>query len=84
MWPRWVPGLRGRGVPVLAVTVTGALGALACTVHGVAFVWTTLRADMAITLWGEWVMTVCYLPVVAWGPLLAAVTVHHHRRRTRG
>ncbi|MEU9576465.1 hypothetical protein [Streptomyces chilikensis] len=39
-WPRWVPGVRGRGVPALAVTVTvtGALGAFACTVYGVAFV----------------------------------------------
>lgn len=83
VWPRWVPFLRGRRVPVLAATVPAALGSLACTVYGVLFVWTTLHADMAITPWGEWVMTVCYVPIVAWGPLLALVTAHYYRRRTR-
>jgi hypothetical protein len=56
---------------------------MACTVYGVLFVWATLHAQMAITPWGEWVMTVCYVPVVAWGPLLAVVTTHYYRRRTR-
>ncbi|MFB8087503.1 hypothetical protein [Streptomyces sp. NPDC055992] len=83
VWPRWVPFLRGRRVPVLAATVPAALGSLACTAYGVLFVWTTLHADMAITPWGEWVMTVCYVPIVAWGPLLALVTAHYYRRRTR-
>lgn len=50
--------------------------------YGVLFVWTTLHADMAITPWGEWVMTMCYVPIVAWGPLLAVTTVHYYRRRT--
>ncbi|MEU9591629.1 hypothetical protein AB0D84_18195 [Streptomyces sp. NPDC048193] len=81
VWPRWVPRLRGRRIPVLAAAVPAALGALACTVYGVLFVWTTLHADMAITPWGEWVMTVCYVPIVAWGPLLAVVTTHYYRRR---
>ncbi|MFG3157017.1 hypothetical protein ACGF7W_33805 [Streptomyces sp. NPDC048219] len=81
VWPRWVPRLRGRRIPVLAAAVPAALGALACTVYGVLLVWTTLHADMAITPWGEWVMTVCYVPIVAWGPLLAVVTTHYYRRR---
>ena len=83
VWPRWVPLLRGRRIPVLAAAVTAALGALACTVYGVLFVWTTLHSDMAITQWGKWVMTACYVPMVAWGPLLAVVTTHHYRRRNR-
>lgn len=29
-------------------------------------------------------MNLCYVPLVAWGPLLAVVTVHYHRRRTQG
>ncbi|MFC9059067.1 hypothetical protein ACFTXB_13555 [Streptomyces sp. NPDC057074] len=82
VWPRWIPCLRGRRIPVLAAAVPAALGAFACTVYGVLFVWTTLHADMAITPWGEWVMTVCYVPIVAWGPLLAVVTTHYYRRRT--
>ncbi|MGW0521506.1 hypothetical protein [Crossiella sp. NPDC003009] len=28
------------------------------------------------------VMGLCYAPLLRWGPLLAAVTVHHHRRRS--
>ncbi|MFC8373161.1 hypothetical protein ACFUIT_35280 [Streptomyces sp. NPDC057239] len=82
VWPRWVPLLHGRRIPVLVAAIPAALGALACTVYGVLFVWTTLHADMAITPWGEWVMTICYVPIVAWGPLLAVVTVHYYRRRT--
>ncbi|MDT0265900.1 hypothetical protein RM844_06300 [Streptomyces sp. DSM 44915] len=83
VWPRWVPFLRGRRVPVLAATIPAALGALACTVYGVAFLWTSTHSDLAITPWGHWLMTACYVPMVAWGPLLAVVTVHYYRRRTR-
>ncbi|MFG2546325.1 hypothetical protein ACGFOM_28200 [Streptomyces sp. NPDC048594] len=82
VWPRWIPYLRARRIPVLAAAVPAALGALACTVYGVLFVWTTLHTDMAITPWGERVMTACYVPILAWGPLLAIVTTHYYRRRT--
>ncbi|MFK0245057.1 hypothetical protein ACIQUM_10185 [Amycolatopsis azurea] len=30
------------------------------------------------------VMAACYAPLVLWGPLLAAVTVHYARRRLSG
>ncbi|MEU7333120.1 hypothetical protein [Streptomyces parvus] len=30
-----------------------------------------------------WVMTACYLPLLAWGPLLAVVTAAYYRRRRR-
>ncbi|MEV5599580.1 hypothetical protein [Streptomyces sp. NPDC052496] len=30
-----------------------------------------------------WLMTACYLPLLAWGPLLAIVTVAYYRRRRR-
>ncbi|BBJ45494.1 hypothetical protein GCM10017744_083050 [Streptomyces antimycoticus] len=84
VWPRWIPGLRGRRIPVYAAVVPAALGALGCTIYGVLFTWTTLHADMEITRWGEWLMNLCYVPLVAWGPLLAVVTVHYYRRRTQG
>ncbi len=83
VWPQWVPGLRGRRIPVPAAVIPAALGALACTVYGALFLWTTLHADMEITPWGEWVMNICYIPMVAWGPLLAIATVHYYQRRTR-
>ncbi|MFF1560692.1 hypothetical protein [Streptomyces sp. NPDC058279] len=83
VWPRWIPRLRGRRVPVRGTAVSAALGALVCTVYGVLFVWTTVHAEMDITPWGEWLMNMCYVPLVAWGPLLGAVTLHYYRRRTR-
>jgi hypothetical protein len=72
-------------VPVLAAVVPAAFGAaVACGVYGVLLVWTTLHAEMDITPWGNWLLTACYLPMAAWGPLLGAVTVHYYRRRTHG
>ncbi|NUP41130.1 MAG: hypothetical protein HOY76_29955 [Streptomyces sp.] len=84
VWPRWIPRLRGHRIPVYAAVVPAALGAVVCTVYGALFVWTTLHADMEVSQWGEWLMNACYVPMVAWGPLLAVVTVHYYRRRTRG
>ncbi|MEU9192971.1 hypothetical protein [Streptomyces hundungensis] len=84
VWPRWIPRLGGRRIPVAAAVVPAALGAVACTVYGVLFVWTTLHGEMEITRWGNWLMNICYVPLVAWGPLLGVVTVHYYRRRTRG
>ncbi|MER5227779.1 hypothetical protein [Streptomyces flaveus] len=84
MWPRWLPYLGGRPVPVRAAVIPAAFGTLACSVYGVLLVWTTLHAQMDITPWGNWLLTACYLPVAAWGPLLGVVTVHYYRRRTRG
>ncbi|WP_336620643.1 hypothetical protein [Streptomyces sp. DH41] len=84
VWPRWLPYFGGRPVPVLAAVVPAAFGAVACSVYGVLLVWTTLHAEMDIAPWGNWLLTACYLPMAAWGPLLGAVTVHYYRRRTHG
>ncbi|MFJ9522059.1 hypothetical protein ACIRPK_27880 [Kitasatospora sp. NPDC101801] len=32
---------------------------------------------------GAWALWICYLPILAWGPLLAVVTRAYHLRRTR-
>ncbi|MER5781763.1 hypothetical protein ABT104_08570 [Streptomyces mobaraensis] len=82
VWPRWVPVLRGRPVPVALATALAAFGALSTTVYGVLFVLTSIDSDMEITLWGRWLLNVVYAPLLLWGPLLAAVTVHYYRRRT--
>ncbi|MGA4850990.1 hypothetical protein ACOBQB_33895 [Streptomyces sp. G5(2025)] len=82
VWPRWVPRLRGRRVPVMLGTALAGLGALATTVFGVLFVLTSLNADMEATTWGMWLLNIVYAPLLLWGPLLGAVTVHYYRRRT--
>ncbi|MFD1530705.1 hypothetical protein [Pseudonocardia aurantiaca] len=95
VFPRWIPGLRGRRVPVLAAVVPAALGAAVLTlmwtlaavtislgrdVHG-----DPLPADFALGFhdWQGLLAVAAYAPLLLWGPLLAAVTVAYHRRRTR-
>ncbi|MFJ9949208.1 hypothetical protein [Kitasatospora sp. NPDC091207] len=82
--PRWVPLIGGRAVHPLAAIVPAALGSG-------ALVWVGMSS-----LFGGWasamsspeaphgtaglIMTLCYLPLVAWGPLVAVVTVAYARR----
>ncbi|MEU3775858.1 hypothetical protein AB0F11_22100 [Streptomyces sp. NPDC032472] len=77
--PRW----RGRRVPPRAVTAVAGAGAAALAVAWTPFAlwWTLPHPDM--TPLGATVAGFLYLPLVAWAPLLAAVTVSY-RRRHRG
>jgi hypothetical protein len=95
VFPRWIPGLRGRRVPTLAAVVPAALGAIALTV-----VWTAgwVTIPLGITIQGDptppdfpterltgWPLAgfyATYLPLLLWGPLLGAVTVAYWRRRS--
>lgn len=84
--PRWLPWVGGRPVPPLAAVIPAALGAAAVTAVTVAgaVLWNGPEnngdPDAPQGLAGL-VMTVCYAPLLLWGPLLAAVTVSYHRRR---
>lgn len=93
VWPRWVPGLRGRRVPISFAAVTAALGAAVLTV---LWGWTVVSTLLGTTIsdepqpdaspfaefgWRYVVAFVSYLPLIAWGPLLAALTVAYVRRR---
>ncbi|MFE0427556.1 hypothetical protein [Streptomyces sp. NPDC058953] len=86
--PRWVPVLGGRRIPVAAAVVPASVGAALVT-------WVTFAGALN---WNDadnmgapgspdgvdyWLMTACYLPMLAWGPLLAVVTVAYYRRRRR-
>jgi hypothetical protein len=81
IWPRWIPYLRGRRVPVMLATTLAGLGTLATTVFGALFVYTSVNADMAASTWGTWLLNIVYAPLLLWGPLLGAVTVHYYQRR---
>ncbi|MDN0197078.1 hypothetical protein [Streptomyces sp. S.PNR 29] len=79
--PRWIPLLGGRRVRPMAAVVPAGLAALALTV-----LWTPFLAWWALphphmTVLGQTLVGFLYLPLVAWGPLLGAVTVSYHRRR---
>ncbi|MFF4739834.1 hypothetical protein ACFY2W_28690 [Streptomyces sp. NPDC001262] len=81
--PHWIPLLGGRRVPWKAAVVPAGLGAVALTVLCSSFAlwWAFPHDDM--TPAGSVMAGFLYLPLVAWGPLLAAVTVSTYRRRRR-
>lgn len=97
VFPQWIPGLRGRRVPTLAAVIPAALGAailtvlwtvsiVNCLVFQETLQGRPLSDDFPINFddWKGVLGVVSYVPLVLWGPLLAAVTVAYYRRRTRG
>jgi len=89
--PRWVPWLGGRVIPVRVAVVPAATGAAVLTV-----LWTYSLAmvaagrtvqggtDVGLHLhsWQYAAFWVAYAPLLLWGPLLGAVTIHYYRRRS--
>lgn len=89
VWPRWIPGLRGRRVPVLTAVVPAAVGAVALLVLPYAMVMYAFGlgidgepTGLVVSGWQSVVFWVAYAPLAAWGPLLGVLTVHYYRRRT--
>ena len=93
VFPRWVPFLRGRRVPVAGAVVPAAAGA---TILTLLWTWTAVmfgfgrRVDGSLATgprvlefddWQGWVAVVAYAPLLLWGPLLGAVTMDYWRRR---
>jgi hypothetical protein len=86
-WGERVPGrfpvIGGRRIPPMAVVVPAALGSLVLAgIWGFAFR-DFLSFDGVEFTHGAWhaLLVACYLPLLAWAPLLAAVTWAYHRRR---
>lgn len=94
VFPRWVPYLRGRWVPVSVAVVPAALGATVLTLLWTVLTLTTQIMGRTIrggelpddfpSQAGGWEAVsfyVCYAPLILWGPLLAVLTVAYARRR---
>jgi hypothetical protein len=85
--PRWIPVLGGRAIPTLAAAVTAGLGAVAVTSIMLTSVvrWGIFsNSDPDLPRgFARQVMIVSYAPLLAWGPLLAVVTVSYAVRRRR-
>lgn len=81
--PHWTPLLGGRRIPPLAAVVPATLGALAALGVVYYFFLSILLTGFppGHTTTEEVLLTACYLPLLAWGPLLGAVTYAYHRRR---
>lgn len=82
--PVAVPVLGGRRLPVLLVAGIAVAGVVAVAVVVVLSIvnWSQVSgfADRPTSGWAV-LMLLCYLPAVAWAPLLLAVTVGYVRRR---
>ncbi|MFJ9769736.1 hypothetical protein ACIRVF_00630 [Kitasatospora sp. NPDC101157] len=82
--PRWLPLIGGRRVQPLAAIVPALLGSAILTALGLEGLfgrWAhNLAEPDAPHGFAGLVMTAAYLPLVAWGPLLGAVTVDYARR----
>ncbi|MGW3182805.1 hypothetical protein ACWDD9_26360 [Kitasatospora sp. NPDC001119] len=85
--PRWIPLIGGRRVRPLAAIVPALLGSAVLTYVGTA----ALLGGWAHNLaepdsphgFASVVMTLAYLPLVVWGPLLGAVALDYARRTLR-
>ncbi|MBF8185522.1 hypothetical protein ITP53_07185 [Nonomuraea sp. K274] len=92
VFPRWIPGLRGRRVPPLVAIVPAALGAVVLT-----SMWTlvafsvacgrdiygrVLPADFPLGVhdWKGLLAIAAYAPLLLWGPLLGALAIVYWRR----
>ncbi|WTT40698.1 hypothetical protein OG535_22805 [Kitasatospora sp. NBC_00085] len=82
--PGWIPLIGGRTVRPLAAIVPAALGSAVLTWLGMTALFGGWSSNMsspdAPHGSAGLVMTLCYLPLVAWGPLLALVTFAYARR----
>lgn len=96
VFPRWVPVLRGRRVPAMAAVVPASIGAAILTVMWTLSVVNCLVFQETIQgrplpegfpihlhSWEGVLGALAYAPLIAWGPLLGAVTVAYYRRRAR-
>ncbi|GAA2726386.1 hypothetical protein [Cellulomonas aerilata] len=75
VFPRWIPGLRGRPVPVAAAVVpAGIVSAVLCAAS-VSLVMMSLQGSPWLVL---------LIPAPVWGPALGIAALAYHRRRTAG
>ncbi|WP_314253447.1 hypothetical protein [Streptomyces sp. DSM 40907] len=90
--PRWVPALRGRRIPIPAAVVPAALGA-ALIMMFCAYALLNQIFDFVEPMNengdggptsgpAAWALWAAYVPLLAWGPLLAILTVAYYRRRS--
>ncbi|MQM24100.1 hypothetical protein GFD30_00695 [Glycomyces sp. NEAU-7082] len=82
VYPRWMPGLRGRTVRPRTAIVPASVIALLITSTGLSYVrhYTLGGADIA---WDSWAMYVPQLFFPLWGAGLGAAALAYHLRRRR-
>ncbi|MFJ9519277.1 hypothetical protein ACIRPK_13525 [Kitasatospora sp. NPDC101801] len=88
--PRWLPLIGGRRIRPLTAVLPAAVGALAVTLvtcaagFGGWYGPNAMGSPEAPQGPAGLVMTLCYAPLLLWGPLLAVVTADYYRRSRTG
>jgi len=78
--PRWVPFRGGRAIRPMVAVVPASIGVvILCVMWTPLLLWWNID-DASMTATGHLIVGFLYLPLVAWAPLLAAVTIDYHRR----
>ncbi|WUH99198.1 hypothetical protein OHR68_37760 [Spirillospora sp. NBC_00431] len=86
VFPRLLPLVGGRRVPVwfaVGAASSGAAAVMAICAMAAPGWSEAMAEDGSPTGLQEAVMTLAYAPLLAWGPLLAVLTVHYYLRRRR-
>ncbi|MFI6596915.1 hypothetical protein ACIBHX_11710 [Nonomuraea sp. NPDC050536] len=78
IFPRWIPGLRGRRVPPLLAIIPAGFVSVIITVAGLTYVRLALSGRWSWDSWGAW-FPECFWPI--WGAALAAAALAYHLRR---
>jgi hypothetical protein len=86
VFPRWMPGLGGRQVPLALAIVPASIAAVLVTNAGLMFWRTTLAGgfrlgDMRLTLDSDWAALGPELLWPLWGATLGAATLAYYLRR---
>jgi hypothetical protein len=78
IFPRWIPGFRGRRVPPLLAVIPAGFVSIIITVAGLTYIRWTIAGRFTLTEWGAW-LPECFWPI--WGAALATATISYHHRR---
>lgn len=78
IFPRWIPGLRGRRVPPLLAIIPATFVSIIITVAGLTYIRRALSGMWSWDSWGAW-LPECFWPI--WGTALATATLAYHLRR---
>ena len=79
VFPRWMPGLAGRAVPVRVAAVPGGIVAALVTLAAVPMLVAMLAGDLTV---GDKIMSVLLFPFSIWGPALALAVWGYVAHRT--
>jgi hypothetical protein len=83
VFPRWMPGLAGRPVPIRAAAIPGGIVATLVTLAAIPMLVAMLGGDITVV---DKVLSVLLFPFSIWGPALALAVWGYvaHRTATRG